>query len=89
MRAGIPPPLMAQRGIAPNVRGPPPRGPPQGLNPRASLLGAPPGQLMRPSFDPRIMQALSMRTPFGFQGNMMANMQVNKSIVRVKLEQVR
>ena len=73
MRAGVPPPLMGQRATGPNIRGPPPMGPPQGLNPRASLLGAPPGQMMRGPFG---MQALNMRPPFGFQGNTIGNMQV-------------
>lgn len=63
----MPPPLMSQRTLPPNVRGPPPRGP-GGQGPRGSLLGqppgAPPGQFMRGPFDPRSMMN-NMRPPFG------------------------
>ena len=73
----MPPPLMSQRAIPPNVRGPPPHGP-MGQGPRGSLLGQPPGQFMRGSFDPRSMMN-NMRPPFGGpQGNapMLPNLQV-------------
>ena len=74
----MPPPLMSQRALPPNVRGPPPRGPSIGQGPRGSLLGQPPGQFMRGSFDPRNMMN-NMRPPFGGpQGNapMIPNLQV-------------
>lgn len=81
MRSSMPPPLMSQRTLPPNVRGPPPRGP-GGQGPRGSLLGqppgAPPGQFMRGPFDPRSMMN-NMRPPFGGPpGNapMMPNLQV-------------
>lgn len=73
----MPPPLMSQRAIPPNVRGPPPHGP-MGQGPRGSLLGQPPGQFMRGPFDPRGMMN-NMRPPFGGpQGNapMLPNLQV-------------
>ena len=73
----MPPPLMAQRAVPPNVRGPPPRGP-TGQGPRGSLLGQPPGGFMRGPFDPRNMMN-NTRPPFGGPlGNapMLPNMQV-------------
>ena len=73
----MPPPLMAQRAVPPNVRGPPPRGP-TGQDPRGSLLGQPPGGFMRGPFDPRNMMN-NTRPPFGGPlGNtpMLPNMQV-------------
>ncbi|KAL9982359.1 hypothetical protein ACROYT_G004391 [Oculina patagonica] len=76
MRHSMPPPLMSQRAIPPNIRGPPPRGP-AGQGPRGSLLGQPPGPFMRGPFDPRNMMN-NMRPPFGGpQGNapMLPNMQ--------------
>ncbi|RMX47439.1 hypothetical protein pdam_00002162, partial [Pocillopora damicornis] len=63
MRHSMPPPLMAQRAVPPNVRGPPPRGP-TGQGPRGSLLGQPPGGFMRGPFDPRNMMN-NTRPPFG------------------------
>ena len=77
MRHSMPPPLMAQRAVPPNVRGPPPRGP-TGQGPRGSLLGQPPGGFMRGPFDPRNMMN-NTRPPFGGPlGNapMLPNMQV-------------
>lgn len=77
MRHNMPPPLMSQRAIPPNVRGPPPHGS-MGQGHRGSLLGQPPGQFMRGPFDPRNMLS-SMRPPFGGpQGNtppMLPNLQ--------------
>ena len=73
----MPPPLMSQRALPPNMRGPPPRGP-VGQNPRGSLLGQPPSPFMRGPFDPRNAMN-NMRPPFGGpQGNapMLPNMQV-------------
>lgn len=73
----MPPPLMSQRAIPPNMRGPPPRGP-VGQSPRGSLLGQPPGPFMRGPFDPRNAMN-NMRPPFGGpQGNapLLPNMQV-------------
>lgn len=53
MRHSVPPPLMSQRAIPPNVRVPPPQGP-MGPAQRGSLLGQPPpGQFIRGPFDPR------------------------------------
>lgn len=72
----MPPPLMSQRALPPNMRGPPPRGP-VGQNPRGSLLGQPPSPFMRGPFDPRNAMN-NMRPPFGGpQGNapMLPNMQ--------------
>lgn len=66
MRHSMPPPLMAQRAVPPNVRGPPPRGP-TGQGPRGSLLGQPPGGFMRGPFDPRNMMN-NTRPPFGTSG---------------------
>lgn len=76
MRHSMPPPLMSQRAVPPNPRGPPPRGP-TAQGPRGSLLGQPPGGFMRGPFDPRNMMN-NMRPPFGGpQGNapMLPNMQ--------------
>lgn len=73
----MPPPLMSQRALPPNMRGPPPRGP-AGQSPRGSLLGQPPNPFMRGPFDPRNAMN-NMRLPFGGpQGNapMLPNMQV-------------
>ena len=53
MRHSVPPPLMSQRAIPPNVRVPPPQGP-MVPGQRGSLLGQPPpGQFIRGPFDPR------------------------------------
>ena len=73
----MPPPLMGQRGLLPNMRGPPLRGP-SGLGPRGSLLGQPPGPFMRGPFDPRSVMA-NLRPSFGApQGNtpLLPSMQV-------------
>jgi len=68
----MPPPLMSQRALPPNARGP------TGQGPRGSLLGPPPGQFMRGPFDQRNMMN-NMRPPFGGpQGNppLLPNLQV-------------
>ena len=68
MRHSVPPPLMSQRAIPPNVRVPPPQGP-MGPAQRGSLLGQPPpGQFIRGPFDPRNTINNMQGPHFGQQG---------------------
>ncbi|XP_068708563.1 transcription elongation regulator 1-like [Montipora capricornis] len=66
MRHNMPPPLMSQRAIPPNIRMPALHGP-LGPGQRASLLGQPPGQFMRGPFDPRNVMNNVQGPPFGGQ----------------------
>ena len=74
----MPPPLMSQRAIPPNIRMPALHGP-LGSGQRGSLLGQPPGQFMRGPFDPRNVMNNVQGPPFGGQQGsapMLPNLQV-------------